>query len=168
MGGAVGIGVLGDRVSAAAQPMSGVPIRVQIVAERPELIPAMAPWLWEEWGRRKGRTLETVCARLAARVSRLGPEQSFILLDNGVAAGTASLVHDDLDERPELTPGWPASSSIRRGAAGASLGPGAGGGGGLHRRQDFPRSGCTRKAPRRSMPGSAGSRWGRPTTMAMP
>jgi GNAT superfamily N-acetyltransferase len=33
-----------------------------------------------------------------------GPEESFVLLDGDTPAGTASLAHDDLDSRPDLTP----------------------------------------------------------------
>ncbi len=78
------------------------------LATRPDLIPPVAFWLWREWGQRKGRALATVASRLAARTATIGPEQSFVALDNTIPVGTASLVHADLDTRPDLTP-WLAS-----------------------------------------------------------
>lgn len=78
------------------------------LAQRPDLIPPVAAWLWDEWGRHKGRTVAMVEARLAARQATTGPEQTFVRLHGGVPVATASLVHDDLDPRPDLTP-WLAS-----------------------------------------------------------
>jgi len=83
-------------------------VEIVTIADHPELVPGIARWLWEEWGRAKGRTLEATVARVASRKARIGPEQSVVLLDAGVPAGTASLVHDDLDDCPNLTP-WLAS-----------------------------------------------------------
>jgi GNAT superfamily N-acetyltransferase len=83
-------------------------IEIVAIADHPELIPGVARWLWEEWGRAEGRTLETIAAGLGARTARTGPEQCVVLLDGGVPAATASLVHADLDARPDLTP-WLAS-----------------------------------------------------------
>ncbi|WP_144182903.1 GNAT family N-acetyltransferase [Elioraea rosea] len=78
------------------------------IAERPELAPVVAPWLWEEWGRGKGRTLDQVLARIASRTARVGLEQTVVALEDGVAVATASLTAADADSRPELTP-WLAS-----------------------------------------------------------
>ena len=83
-------------------------VEIVTIADHPELIPGIARWLWEEWGRAKGRTLEATVARIGSRTARIGLEQCVVLLDAGVPAGTASLVHDDLDDRPDLTP-WLAS-----------------------------------------------------------
>ncbi len=74
------------------------------VAERPDLIASVAPWIWEEWGRRKGRTLEQVASQMATNVPPMGPQHCFVLLDDGIPAGTSRLVPDDLDERPDLSP----------------------------------------------------------------
>ncbi|MCW3473152.1 GNAT family N-acetyltransferase [Limobrevibacterium gyesilva] len=82
--------------------------RIVGIADRPDLVPVIAKWLWHEWGRREGRTLASTTAWLQRPMAALGPEQVFILLAEGAPAGTASLVHDDLDERRELTP-WLAS-----------------------------------------------------------
>ncbi len=34
----------------------------------------------------------------------VGPEETFVLFDQGVTVGTASLAHKDLEARPDLTP----------------------------------------------------------------
>lgn len=83
-------------------------IRIVTTAGRPDLIPAVSAWLWEEWARQKGRTVQQVAARMASRQAAVGPEQTFVVLEDGVPVATASLVHHDLDPRPELTP-WLAS-----------------------------------------------------------
>ena len=71
--------------------------------DRPDLVPAVASWLWHEWARRKGRTIEMVTARLTERRESWG-EETFVRLLNGVPVATASLVDADLDSRPDLSP----------------------------------------------------------------
>ena len=71
---------------------------------RPDLVPTVATWLWEEWGRRKGRTIEGTTARLTERLGASGLEQTFVRLAGDRAVATASLVRADLDSRPDLTP----------------------------------------------------------------
>lgn len=83
-------------------------IEIVTTAARPDLIAIISPWLWREWGIRRGRTQAQVAASMAARVAPQGPEQTFVLLDDGRPAATASFVHHDLDLRPDLTP-WLAS-----------------------------------------------------------
>jgi hypothetical protein len=74
------------------------------VADRPDTVPVVSRWLWEEWGRANGRTLEETSVRVAARTSVSGPEQCFVLLVDEVPVATASFVHRDLPSRPDLTP----------------------------------------------------------------
>ena len=81
------------------------------IADRPDLVPTVAQWLWHEWWRDDGGTLEATHNAVAASVSLSGPPQAFVLLDGGDAIGTASLVARDLDERPNLTP-WPAGAFV--------------------------------------------------------
>lgn len=83
-------------------------IEIVTTAERPELIEEVSLWLWREWGIRRGRSQRQVAEAMAARRAATGPEQTHVLLDEGRAAATASLVHHDLDARPDLTP-WLAS-----------------------------------------------------------
>ena len=74
------------------------------IADRLDLVPIVARWLWHEWWQQDGHTLEQTHEAVAASVSPSGPPQSFVLLADGRPIGTASLVVHDLDERPDLTP----------------------------------------------------------------
>ena len=46
-----------------------------------------------------------------------GPEETFVLLDQGRPVGTASLAHTDLAARPDLTP-WLAEVLVEPGSRG--------------------------------------------------
>ena len=74
------------------------------IAERPDLVPMVAQWLWDEWHLDAGDSIEAVRDAVAASVSPIGPPQTFVLLVDNRPVGTASLVAHDLDERPNLTP----------------------------------------------------------------
>jgi GNAT superfamily N-acetyltransferase len=74
------------------------------IADRPDLLPIVAGWLWHEWWHQDGYTVEQTHDVVAASVSPSGPPQSFVLLVDGKPTGTASLLAHDLDERRELTP----------------------------------------------------------------
>ena len=74
------------------------------IAERPDLVPMVAQWLWDEWHLDADDSLEATHDAVAASVSPSGPPQTFVLLVDSRPVGTASLVAHDLDERPNLTP----------------------------------------------------------------
>ena len=74
------------------------------IAERPDLVPMVAQWLWDEWHLDAGDSFEAIRDAVAASVSPSGPPQTFVLLVDNRPVGTASLVAHDLDERPNLTP----------------------------------------------------------------
>jgi len=74
------------------------------MADRPDLVPTVAQWLWHEWWRNAGHTVEATRDAVAASVSPSGPPQTFVLLVDDEPVGTASLVAHDLDERLDLTP----------------------------------------------------------------
>jgi len=76
--------------------------RILAVSDHPALAPLVAAWLVEAFGRPGGRTVEQMTALILAPPK--GPEESFVLFDGETPAGTASLAHDDLDSRPDLTP----------------------------------------------------------------
>lgn len=77
---------------------------VVTVADRPDLVPLVADWLWRAFWRDAGATLDHVRTLVAEGVARRGPPQCFVLLDGGEPVGTASLAASDLDARPDLTP----------------------------------------------------------------
>lgn len=72
------------------------------VSDRPELAPLVAGWLVGAFGHPGGRTVEEMTALLLA--PPVGPEETFVLFDRDGPAGTASLAHEDLEARPDLTP----------------------------------------------------------------
>jgi GNAT superfamily N-acetyltransferase len=81
-----------------------VPAVVIRTADRPDLVPVVARWLWDAFSRHSGRPLEHVQERVAASTATCGPPQTFVLLVDDEPVGTASLVAHDLDTRPDLTP----------------------------------------------------------------
>src|SRR5580704_9005186 len=91
------------------------------VSDRPELAPVVATWLIAEFGYPGGRTVEELTARILEPPT--GPEESFVLFDQDKPVGTASLCHDDLASRRDLTP-WLAGVFVEpayRGRGFASL-----------------------------------------------
>lgn len=79
-------------------------------------LPIFASWLWLEWGRRRGRTP----ARSLSRVQGMAGPHPFgrripfglCAYWDGLPAGFACCVPDDLDTRPDLSP-WLASVFVR-------------------------------------------------------
>ena len=81
-------------------------MRLVIVStvDRPDLVPVVAEWLWDEFGRARGRTLEQTNAAVAKSVTDDPMPRIFVLLGDNEPLGTASLTAHDLDERSWLTP----------------------------------------------------------------
>ncbi len=81
-------------------------IEIIAIAERPELSPIVARWLWETFAfwKRNGHTVDGVRDVVSAAISPSGPPQTFVLLVDHEPVGTASLAANDLDSRPDLTP----------------------------------------------------------------
>ena len=90
------------------------------IADRPDLAEPVARWLWDTWGREKGKPFERTLSGVASRTARVGLEQCFVALEDGVPAATASLVAEDADSRPDLSP-WLASVFVAPGARGRGL-----------------------------------------------
>ena len=76
--------------------------KIAAVSDRPELAPVVAAWLVDAFGYPGGRTIDEVTALILS--PPVGPEETFVLFDQGVPVGTASLAHQDLEARPDLTP----------------------------------------------------------------
>lgn len=97
---------------------------IEIVAlfDRPQFIPLVAGWNWTEW-----RDLlpcdscEAFAADLRLRTRRDEIPVTFLAIEDGVPIATASVIADDLETRPELTP-WLASLYVVREHRGRGLG----------------------------------------------
>lgn len=91
----------------------------------PEHIPAVARWLYEEWGRNiPDGSLIQVVETLKVLPDKLGLPISFIAVQHDSAVGVARLVRYDMDTRFDLSP-WLASvfvpAPLRRHGIGTKL-----------------------------------------------
>ena len=73
---------------------------------QPDLVPQVVDWLREEFWHVGSPSREQQIAAMLAQPDH--SEETFVLLDENVPVGTASLVNNDLPSRPDLTP-WLAS-----------------------------------------------------------
>ena len=86
-------------------------LAIVTIADRPDLVPVVAGWLWDAFWRKRGHSLGEIEDLVAASHARVGPPQCFVLLADGAPAGTAGLIASDCDERPDLTP-WLAAMFV--------------------------------------------------------
>jgi GNAT superfamily N-acetyltransferase len=99
-------------------------IRIEYLADRPEFIPTLARWHYQEWGSdRPDDSAENRIALLNERIGRDHLPLTFVALKADELVGSASLIEHDIDNRQELTP-WLASVFVapeqrRRGIGGA-------------------------------------------------
>lgn len=77
-------------------------VRITTTSARPDLVPMVAQWLHDAFSYPGSRSVEEIVALLAAPLN--GPEETFVLFEGNTPVGTASLTHDDLTVRPDLTP----------------------------------------------------------------
>jgi predicted N-acetyltransferase YhbS len=84
-------------------------LNIVALTDRPELAPAVAGWLLEEFRHALSPSHDEQVAKLLAQKA---PEETFVLFDDDEPVGTASLVTNDLASRSDLTP-WLASVLVR-------------------------------------------------------
>jgi predicted N-acetyltransferase YhbS len=73
---------------------------------QPDLVPQVVDWLRHEFWHAGSPSREQQIATMLAQPDH--SEETFVLLDDNVPVGTASLVNNDLPSRPDLMP-WLAS-----------------------------------------------------------
>jgi N-acetylglutamate synthase-like GNAT family acetyltransferase len=100
-------------------------MKIEYLADHPEVLPTLAQWQHDEWGYlRLGDSVEARSARLQSYSQRDGVPLTVVALENGELVGSASLVRNDMETRPELTP-WLAGVFVapeyRRRGVGAEL-----------------------------------------------
>jgi N-acetylglutamate synthase-like GNAT family acetyltransferase len=79
-------------------------LSITTIRQRPDLLPLVAKWLWREFWNSDGYSLQQTQAIYAECVAKTGAPQTFVLLEDELPVGTATLAREDLDERPDLTP----------------------------------------------------------------
>lgn len=84
-------------------------MNIVALTDRPDLAPAVAAWLHAEFARPNGPSIPDLIEEL---LTPIAPEETFVLFDNEVPVGTASLALSDLKSRPDLTP-WLAGVVVR-------------------------------------------------------
>jgi GNAT superfamily N-acetyltransferase len=73
--------------------------------DRAEFIPLVAQWNWDEWGELlPERSAAEYADYLRREMRRDGIPIAYLALDDGLLVGTVSLLPDDLEIRPEITP----------------------------------------------------------------
>ena len=84
-------------------------LQIDYLSNHEEFIPTVALWLKEQWGFLEPEiTLEDTITELKMRFRPGGIPNAVVALVDGRLAGTASLIEDDMPQRPELSP-WLAS-----------------------------------------------------------
>ena len=97
-------------------------IEIVTLFDRPEFIPLVAQWNWAEWrDLLPCASCEAFADDLRAKTRRDGIPITYLALDAGAAVGMVSLLADDLESRPELTP-WLASLYVLPERRGHGLG----------------------------------------------
>jgi GNAT superfamily N-acetyltransferase len=106
--------------------MDSLILQIDYLSNHEEFIPAVALWLKKQWGfLEPALTLDDTIAELKMRFRPGGIPNAVVALVDGNLAGTASLIEDDMPQRPELSP-WLASVYVhpdfrRRGIAEAMI-----------------------------------------------
>jgi GNAT superfamily N-acetyltransferase len=100
-------------------------MQIDYLANHPQFIPELARWHHEEWSYlRPGDTVEARIARLREACARRPMPAAFVAFTDLELLGSAALVNNDMDTRPNLSP-WLAGVFVapahRRGGIGAAL-----------------------------------------------
>ena len=79
-------------------------LQILNLADAPEHTEQVSRWLWEEWARADGYTLEEIIFRTRHSMLRDTVPQQLVALWNGQAAGTVALWRNDCKTRQDLSP----------------------------------------------------------------
>jgi GNAT superfamily N-acetyltransferase len=98
-------------------------VRIDGIAEHPGLIETVARWQFGEWGHLEpGDSLAARIAYLSNQAAHPGRiPATFTALEGDEPLGSASVVRNDMDTHPELTP-WLASVYVKPEARGRGVG----------------------------------------------
>jgi len=96
-------------------------ITILNLADETKHIDEISVWLWEEWGKHSGSTLEEVIYRTKHSMQRDKVPQVLIAKLNDELVGTVSIWNNDLTPRQDLTP-WLAALYIKKDYRGMGIG----------------------------------------------
>ena len=98
--------------------------KISFLTDDPALIETIAGWHQETWGRLTGRSVAERVAEFAEHLSGGRIPFTLVAFVDGTPVGTASLLTQDMDSHPDLTP-WLGSVFVlpdfRRGGIGERL-----------------------------------------------
>jgi GNAT superfamily N-acetyltransferase len=96
---------------------SGMNQKIVALRDRPDLVPVVARWAHEEFWARLGKTFEEI-ERLFTPVTRTTwLPRTFVLMEDEIPVGMASITEHDLETRPQWTP-WLTAVVVDRDARG--------------------------------------------------
>ena len=88
-------------------------MKISLLADHPETIPALAKWFYAEWSYLvPGRSEQDVAASIAERATRRGIPIALVAFEGDELIGSVCLKLSDMDTRPELTP-WLAGLYVK-------------------------------------------------------
>ena len=96
-------------------------IHIRNLADTPQHVEEVSRWLWEQWARADGYSLEEIVYRTRHAMGRRGVPQMFVAEEDGAPVGVVSLWHNDAKTRQDLTP-WLAALYIRPDCRGRHIG----------------------------------------------
>ena len=96
-------------------------IHIRNLADAPQHVEEVSRWLWEQWARADGYSLEDIVYRTRHAMGRRGVPQMLVAEEDGAPVGVVSLWHNDAKTRQDLTP-WLAALYIRPDCRGQHIG----------------------------------------------
>lgn len=96
-------------------------IHIRNLADAPQHVEEVSRWLWEQWARADGYSLEDIVYRTRHAMGRRGVPQMLVAEEDGAPVGVVSLWHNDAKTRQDLTP-WLAALYIRPDCRGRHIG----------------------------------------------
>ena len=86
--------------------------RIVNLADAPEFMEEVSRWLWEEWAKGDGYTLEEIVYRTRYASQRNTVPQMLVAVQDGKPVGVVSLWLNDLKTRQDLSP-WMATLYVQ-------------------------------------------------------
>ena len=97
-------------------------MEIVYLADHLEFLPTVALWHHQEWGYlRTGDTIEARAGRLRKECGHAEIPTTVVAVENGTVLGSAMLIADDMDTRPQFSP-WLASVFVAPERRGKGIG----------------------------------------------